>query len=214
MVEPAGQRAPRLAPVEASASPPSHRPQRLPGPSAANTPHVAVGRVLAGLLEDRQRVEVRLEDPRHREVGGRDAGQRGPQVCGAARPRWGQAGADLAGQVEGGGHVTGRATGACAQVDELAPLLVGGRSDLDGAVPAAGSGALLVVGHGSLGSCADAARGGTSPPTLGGTAVAAGPPDGLVVAAPVPPPTKGTFARPSGDLGPCTARAGRASVEA
>lgn len=76
------------------------------------------------LVEDRECVEVRLERAGHREVDGRDARQRRPEVGGAAGTRDGQLRADHAGEVERCGHVTARLDCAVDEVGELVLLVI------------------------------------------------------------------------------------------
>ena len=103
-----GQRAPRLLPVQSPVTVGTLcATRRVPGPSAAKTPHVASwGTVIAwlrfglvGLLEDRRCVDVRFECARHGQVDGAEPRENLPlrpadipvRCIQLLHDRWGQA---------------------------------------------------------------------------------------------------------------------------
>ena len=131
VVEHSGERAPVLAPVEDVRRPGGRGAQRFARPlGGEHSPGPALHRC-ARLVEDRERVEVGLEGPRHREVGGGDAGQRRPQVEGATSAGQRQPGTHRVGEREGGGHVARRHPRLQDEVGEVAALVERGGPEQD-----------------------------------------------------------------------------------
>ena len=128
VVQHAPERAPVLAPGEDVRRPVGLGAQRLAGTLGGEDAPGAGRRGLAGLLEDRERVEVRLEGARDGQVGRRDARQRRPHVRGAPGAGCGQPPAQVAGEGEGGGHVARRPRCPGGSLGELVPLGVGSGS--------------------------------------------------------------------------------------
>ncbi len=121
-----------LAAVEDVAVAAGLGPQRLAGAlGGEDAPRPGLGGATR-LVEDRERVEVRLERAGHREVDGRDARQGRPEVRGAAGARDGQLRADHPGEVESGGHVAAGLDRAVDEVGELVLLVVARLAEQDG----------------------------------------------------------------------------------
>ena len=131
VVEHAAERAPVLAPVEAVRRTVGRGSQRLARPlGSEDAPRPGRSRG-ARLVEDREPVEVRLQDPRHRQVGGGDGRQRRPQVGRPPGARKRQPGAQFRGQRERGRHVTRDRARAGPQVGRLFGIGAGRSADPD-----------------------------------------------------------------------------------